>query len=808
MTVEELVSKMTLEEKASLCSGKNFWFLKGVPRVGVPEFMVSDGPHGLRKQDLASDHLGVNESIKATCFPTSVGIAASFDRDVADKLGDALGKEAVAEHVSVVLGPAINMKRSPLCGRNFEYMSEDPYLAGELAASYINSVQKHNVGVSVKHFAANNQEKRRMSVSAEMDERTLREIYLAAFETAVKKANPWTLMCSYNKINGVYSSENEWMLSKVLRDEWGFKGYVMTDWGAIADRVTGLKAGIELEMPSSCGKNDKQIVKAVKDGTLEESVLDRAVERILKTQLKNLRAATDVVYDRDADHDIARRLAGKCMVLLKNDGILPLDKSKKYAFIGEFAKVPRFQGGGSSHINSSKFVGCWDAADGIDKVYAAGCGQKDELTEEALNEAVSAAKNADVAIVFVGLPDSFESEGYDRATMDMPQSHNRLVEKVAEANPNTVVVLHNGSPVTMPWLDKVKGVLEAYLGGQASGGAVYDILFGDVNPSAKLPETFPLALEDNPSHANFPGNPLTVEYREGLYIGYRYYDTAKKDVLFPFGFGLSYTTFEYSDLKLSTDVLAADGEVEVSFKIKNTGDRAGAEVAQIYVSDKESTAFRPVKELKGFEKVELEAGEEKTVSVTLGKRAFAFYNVDAQDWQVEAGEFTVMVGAGSRDIRLSAVLTAVGDATEISDRRADLPSYYSGEVASVGDAEFSALLGRELSPTTLPADCVLTEANCFLDAQHTKWGARINKLIRRVLKGNKELGDSDIMATMALETPFRAMKNMSGGVMDDRLLGGLLRILNGDKPLKGLFQIIGSCFGIPSRIKKGKVNEL
>ena len=469
--VKKAVSALTLEEKAGLCSGKDFWRLKSVERLGIEEIMVSDGPHGLRKQADGGDHIGLNASIVATCFPTSVGVAASFDREIARRQGEALGKEAAAENLGVLLGPAINIKRSPLCGRNFEYMSEDPYLTGELAAEYVNGVQSSGVGVSVKHFAANNQENRRMTVSSEVDERTLREIYLPAFETTVKKSSPWTVMCSYNRINGVYSSENKWLLNDVLRDEWGFKGFVMTDWGAIADRVKGLEAGLELEMPSSGGKNDRKIVEAVKAGKLDEKILDRACERIIE-RIFATRLRAKCVYDRETDHKLAREIASECMVLLKNDGILPLKRDKKYAFIGKFAKEPRHQGGGSSHINTYKVVGAWDAAEGIDKIYADGYTEKDEVNAELIAEAVEAAGKADVAIVFAGLTDAYESEGFDRTHIDMPLGHVRLIEAVAEANPNTVVVLHNGSPVTMPWLDKVKGVLEAYLGGEASGGAV------------------------------------------------------------------------------------------------------------------------------------------------------------------------------------------------------------------------------------------------------------------------------------------------------------------------------------------------
>jgi len=653
--LKELIGQMTLEEKASLCSGADFWHTKAVERLGVPSSMVSDGPHGLRKQDEKADHLGVNESIKAVCFPAGCGTAASFNRELLTMMGEVIGNECQAEGISVILGPAVNIKRSPLCGRNFEYYSEDPYVASQMAGALIKGVQSRNVGTSIKHFLANNQETRRMSVSAEADERTLREIYLAAFESAVTEQKPWTVMCSYNRINGVYAAQNKKYLTDVLRGEWGFDGYVVSDWGAVNERVADLEAGLDLEMPSSGGLNDRQIVAAVKNGSLKEEVVDRAVERILNIvyRFEENRDKT-AVFDRDKDHETARKVAEETIVLLKNEGILPLSEDKKVAFIGKYAKKPRYQGGGSSHINSHKVTSALDAAQGNPNItYAQGfCDDKDETDEALLAEAVEAAKKADVAVVFAGLPDAFESEGFDRSHMSMPSCQNQLIEKIAEVQPNVVVVLHNGSAVEMPWISRVKGVLEAYLGGQAVGGAEYDILFGRVNPSAKLPETFPVQLSDNPSYLNFPGEKDKVAYREGIFVGYRYYDKKKMQVLFPFGHGLSYTTFEYSGLKLSADRIKDTQEVTVSVKVKNTGSRAGKEVVQLYVADQESTVIRPEKELKGFEKVALEPGEEKTVTFTLNKRSFAYFNTDIHDWHVESGMFTVMIGKSSRDIVL------------------------------------------------------------------------------------------------------------------------------------------------------------
>ena len=649
--VKAIIREMTLEEKAGMCSGKDFWHLKGVERLGIPEVMVSDGPHGLRKQAEEADHLGLNESIKAVCFPT----ACSFDRDLLEEMGERIGDECQAEDLSVILGPAVNIKRSPLCGRNFEYFSEDPYLASQMAAAHIKGVQSKNVGTSIKHFAANNQEHRRMSCSSEIDERTLREIYLAAFETAIKEAKPDTVMCSYNRINGEFASENHWLLTEVLRDQWGFEGYVMSDWGAVNDRVKGLKAGLELEMPGSGGNTDKEIVEAVKSGELEEAVLDRAVERILNIVFKFTDNRQEGKFDLEEDHKLAAKIAGESMVLLKNEGVLPLPaQGKKIAFIGKFAETPRFQGGGSSHINSFKITSALEAVKEVAEVtYAQGYDVKEDVIDQAmLDQAVETAKEADVAVIFAGLPDAFESEGYDRTHMRMPDCQNTLISEIAKVQENVVVVLHNGSPVEMPWADQVKGILEAYLCGQAVGQAEVDILFGKVNPSGKLAETIPYKLSDNPSYLNFPGDGQKVEYKEGVFVGYRYYDTKEMPVRYPFGYGLSYTTFEYSDLQLSSDKIKDTDKLKVTLKVKNTGNRAGKEIVQLYVADKTGAASRPVKELKNFVKVELQPQEEKTVEMELDKRSFAWYNTDIHDWYAASGEYEILAAASSRDIRL------------------------------------------------------------------------------------------------------------------------------------------------------------
>ena len=673
--IKKLVAQMTLEEKAGLCSGEDFWHTKAVERLGIPAVMVSDGPHGLRKQDERVDHLGVNDSIKAVCFPAACATSASFDRGLVETLGQALGDECQHENVSVVLGPAVNIKRSPLCGRNFEYFSEDPYLAGEMACAHISGVQSRCVGTSIKHFACNSQEHRRMSSSSEVDERTLREIYLPAFEAAVKREQPWTVMCSYNRINGVYASEDEWLLTDLLRREWGFEGFVVSDWGAVADRVKGIKAGLDLEMPSSGGYNDKKIVKAVREGKLDEKLVDLACERILNIVYRYVEnRKPDTPWDKEAQHALAADIAADCMVLLKNEGaILPLDKADGVAFIGEFAVSPRFQGGGSSHINSFKVTSALDAAReaGLKVRYAQGYSVRDDAaTDEMIAEAVQAAREAKVAVVFAGLPDSYESEGYDREHMRMPECQNRLIEAVAAANPDTVVVLHNGSPVEMPWIGKVRAVLEAYLGGQAVGRAAVRVLFGDVNPSGHLAESFPLKLEDNPSYLYYLGEGNKTEYREGVFVGYRYYDKKAMDVLFPFGHGLSYTTFAFSNMRLDfgKTVLEDGDKVKVTVTVKNTGKRFGKAVAQLYVGAVNTDPIRPVRELRGFEKIALQPGEEKDVAFILDKRAFAMWNTQIHDWYVPAGQYRIEVGDSSRSLPLRTEIT-------LSDGR-ELPRNY------------------------------------------------------------------------------------------------------------------------------------
>ncbi len=792
---KEILAQMTLEDKAALCDGADFWHLKGMEKYGIPSIMVCDGPHGLRKKDYNKTGSSLSCSVPSICFPTAVTTACSWDPDLLHEMGVALGKKCLKEEVGVLLGPGVNMKRSPLCGRNFEYFSEDPVLAGELAAGLIEGVQSMGVGTSIKHFCANSQETRRMTCDSVVDERALREIYLTAFEIAVKKAKPWTVMNSYNKINGAHGSENKHTQIEILRDEWGFDGVVVSDWGAVNNRVLGLKNGNDLEMPSSAGSGAKKIVEAVKSGELDEAVVNERALNVLNLIKKAADGAKPGYEYNDADDQpLARKIAGQSMVLLKNDGILPLKKEGKIAVIGDFAKFPRHQGAGSSQINPTKMDNAYDELKelGYDVEFVQGyerSAKKAAKNAAHIAAAAALAAKCDAAIVFIGLTDDYESEGFDRTHMTLPEAHNKLVEEIVRVNKNVIVVLAGGSPVELPWNDSVRAVLNSYLGGQAGAGAVADIISGKVNPSGKLAETYPVYYSDTPAVNNFPGNPATVEYRESVYIGYRYYEKANKAVRYPFGFGLSYTTFEYSDIKLDKSEMADTDTLKVSFKVKNTGSVAGAEIAQVYVSDKVSTVYRPVKELKGFKKVWLEPGEEKEVTVELCRRAFAFYNVKINDWCVESGEFDILVGSSSADIRLSACVKVNAPEVEMPDYSKTAPDYYTGDLQNVPAAQFEAVLGRPLPPTVKRKDIPIDVTDNFENAAHTKNGAKLYNTL-------KKLVPEGFAQAIALQTPFRDFISMSGGVFSEDMAAGLLKILNGEK---GGVRAILKC--VPKAIK-------
>ncbi len=664
--IKKLLAQMTIEEKAGLLSGLDGWHTKPVERLDIPSIMMADGPHGLRKQRLGDD-VGLGNSYEATCFPTASLLACSWDKELAAKQGQAIGEEASDQDLQIVLGPGNNIKRSPLCGRNFEYFSEDPCLSGNIAAGIINGIQSEGIGTTLKHFAANSQEANRLVIDERISERALREIYLRSFEIPVKEAKPTSLMCAYNKINGDYCSQSKWLLTDILRKEWGFKGIVMSDWGAVDNRPQGVYAGLDLEIPSSFGINDKEIVKAYKgkktsmksrdkhfDNTLSEKEIDACCERMLKLIFSQNEKRNVRKCDYKAHHEIAADIAKECMVLLKNDKLLPLKEGSKVAVIGEMAKKPRFQGSGSSQVTVSTVSKPLDEIKKYAEVeYAQGYSLDDDKDTSKIAKAVKTAKNKDAVIIIAGLPDSYESEGFDRSHMNIPESHLRLIEKVSKVNKNVVVVLCNGSPVAMPFVNDVSAILEAYLGGQAGAKAMAEILFGKANPCGKLAETFPMKIEDTPSYLDRWGNEKTVNYGEGIFVGYRWYEKRKLPVLFPFGHGLSYTTFKYSDLEISTDEADENDIITVKVKVKNTGKYDGKEIVQLYVEDLSDNVMRPVKELKAFEKIMLLKGEEKTIEFTLDRRAFAYWDDIHHDWCVNSGTFRIHVGASSADIRLT-----------------------------------------------------------------------------------------------------------------------------------------------------------
>lgn len=799
----EIVNKMTLEQKAAFVSGLDYWHTQGCEELGLPSINITDGPHGLRKKNenkKASDGIGLGNSVPATCFPPASTSSCSWDPELLTLAGKALGEECLKEKVSVILGPGMNIKRSPVCGRNFEYFSEDPVLAGKLAAGLVKGVQSKGIGTSLKHFACNSQEAYRMIVDEVVDERALRELYLTAFEICVKEANPWTVMNSYNRINGEYASQNEYLQSKVLRNEWGFDGLIVTDWGSSVDRIPGLNCGTDLEMPSSGGYNTKKVIEAIKNGELSEDVLNERVDTVVDLILKSkpaLEKGCDFSFDEH--HEIARKVAEGSMVLLKNDdNILPIKKGAKVAVIGELAEAPRFQGAGSSVINPTRLDNALQELKnlGVDVTFAKGYEKsKDEENETLFEEAKAVAASSDIALVFVGLTEEFEGEGYDRLNTEMPSSHNALVSEIAKVNPNTAVVLAGGSVISLPWINEVKGLLNSALGGQATGSAVANILTGKVNPSGKTSETYPLSFDENPTFGNYPAGPVTSEHRESVYIGYRYYDKAKKEVLFPFGFGLSYTTFSYSDISVSAENINDTDELTVTFKVKNTGDVDGAEVTQLYIGDMESTIFRPVKELKAFKKVFLKAGEEKEVSFTLSKRDFAFFNVYTGEFQVESGEFAVLIGASSRDIKLMKMITvnSTSDAV-IPDYSASAPAYYTADINGMNGAQFEAVLGRPLPSSERDTSKPIDIYCCLDDARHTKWGGRICGLIEGIMSkmGSDANGDGKMLSAMATQIPIRNFIAMSMGVFSVEMADGLLMILNDDKSsFKGVMKIIG-----------------
>lgn len=778
----ELVSQMTLEEKASLCSGKDFWTTKPVERLGIPSIMVTDGPHGLRKQAGHSDHLGINLSVPSTCFPTAATTACSFDRELMTEIGTAIGEECRAEDVAVILGPAVNIKRSPLCGRNFEYFSEDPLLAGEIAGAMITGIQSQNVGTSLKHYLANNQEKARLVSDSIIDERALREIYLAGFETAIKKSQPWTLMCSYNKINGTYASDNKELMTDIPRNEWGYTGAIMTDWGAMNDRVKAIEAGLDLEMPGPNDWNDKKIVEAVKDGTLSEDSLDACAVRMTSIALlasKN----TKTTYDIDNHNELARRAARESAVLLKNETTLPVDLSKSIAVVGEFAKIPRYQGAGSSKINPHHITSLCEALDARGISYTYACGYHNEATapdDKLINEAVEAAKNADIVIACVGLPDSCESEGFDREHLNMPEAQNALMEALTASGTPVAAVVSTGGVINMPWRDKADSILLMYLGGQNIGNAAIDLLLGDAVPCGHLAETWPLSLDDTSSITNF-GNGGNIEYRESIYCGYRYFDKADKEVAYPFGHGLSYTTFEYSDLTIDKKAITDTDSLTVSVNVTNTGKYAAKEIVQLYVSAPESTIFKPVRELRNFEAVYLTPGESRKVTMTLDSRAFAYYNVNIHDWFVEGGDYRIELGKSSRDILLTAAVSVSGSQkADIPDYRNTAPAYYELTTTpfDVPAEQFEAVLGHTVKPWHPVRP--FTRNSTLGEIRTCSAGQQLYEQFSASMAG--AMGDSDdimlMLQAMLEDMPLRQLSMLGGEAFTPDKVDELIVTLN------------------------------
>ena len=801
MKHQDIIEKMTIEEKAAFLSGKGEWQTRDFERLGIPSIFCSDGPHGIRKQAGAGDHLGLNASLPATCFPTAATIANSWDEELGETLGETLGEEAMAEGVNVLLGPGLNIKRSPLCGRNFEYFSEDPYLAGKMAASYVRGIQSRGVYACPKHFAVNSQELRRMAMNAVIDERTLREIYLTGFEIAVKEGKAKTIMSAYNEVNGVYANENKHLLNDILRDEWGFDGIVITDWGASNDHALGVAAGSNLEMPNPGLDSARELIAAVESGKIKMEDLDARVDELLDAVLTlhaNAKGKSDE-FDKNAHHQIARRAASESAVLLKNEGnTLPLKAGTKVAVIGDFAFVPRYQGAGSSLVNPTKIetisemISSYDLqVVGMSRGYSRN-GEEDAVTKK---EALDIAAKADVVLYFFGLNEDSESEGMDRTHMRIPQNQINLLQELGQVNPNLVGVISAGSAIEMPWHHYLKAMLHCYLNGQAGAGAVLDILMGKVNPSGKISETIPRRLEDTPAYRYYPSQERTSEYRESLYVGYRYYDTAKVPVLYPFGFGLSYTSFEYSDIKVTDD--------KVSFTIKNTGNCDGAEVAQLYVGLPDAKVFRPEKELKGFAKVYLKAGESKEVSIAFDDKTFRYFNVKTNKWEVEDGNYQIMIGASSADIKLTASIMKAKTTDTMPYVKAELPSYYTGKIESVEASEYEKLLGRSIPDGKWSGKLGPNDAICQMYYAKSGLARFAYDRLTAMKKKADESGKPDLNILFIYNMPFRAMAKMTAGAVSMEMVDGIVELVNG-RFFGGLGKIIGGYF---RNSKKNKAYE-
>ena len=772
----DLIKQMTLEEKASLMSGANFWNTKPVTRLGIPGMMLTDGPHGLRKQGGKADHLGLNKSIPATCYPSAAGLANTWDEALIEEMGEHLGLEAASEGVSVLLGPGVNIKRSPLCGRNFEYFSEDPYLSGKMAAALIRGIQRNGISACVKHYAANSQELRRMTNDSVVDERTLREIYLPAFEMAVKEGGVKSLMTSYNRINGIYAHEHPHLLREILYGEWGFDGMVVSDWGGNNDRVESVRQGGTLEMPSSNGQTDRHIVEAVRNGHLDESILDEQVDRLLDLVLSTQEHITGKTYDRNAHHAVAAKVAEKCAVLLKNEEkILPLNKQQRIAVIGDFARNPRYQGAGSSKINPTKLDCGLDALKAVGANvtgFAPGFRRGGKMDDLLIRQACKLAKDADAVLLWLGLDEGGEAEGVDRSDMKLPKNQIALLNAVAKVNSNIVVVLSCGCAVEMDWDVTTKAIIHGYLGGQAGALAMAKLLTGEANPCGKLSETIPLRYEDISSAPYYPGMEATSEYREGLYVGYRYFDTAKREVKYPFGYGLSYTEFAYSDLTVTEDA--------VYFTVRNSGNVYGEEIAQLYIHAATNGMFRPEQELKGFAKVGLNPGEEKQVTIGLNDRSFAVWSILEKDWVIEGGNYELRIGASSRDIRLTAEVQKAGSVANPYAGEVFVP-YYSGEVRQVRDESFAALLGHAIPAAKWDRSAPIGFNDTISQGEYLEGGIgkgiyNLIAFVRNVLMAleKKELGNN-VMFVMNL--PWRGVARMSGVLTDEQVLA-LIDMIN------------------------------